>query len=322
MSSFKVVDRRTVLKQMAGAVAAGTLASGSVQAAAPTVAPARPAQQELGSYLYARKIWVRLGDRVFTCYRADTAQKYPYFYPVIGPASGLPLTDETGEPWPHHRSLYLGCDRVNGGNYWQDGLERGQIISRGPKLEQAKGTRIAIVDSCDWRQPDKEPILEDARRFSIVAPGPDVHLIDADITLTARTDVRIANTNHSFFSVRAARDMAPLGGGKLIDAHGRVGEKATFGQAAPWCGFEATRLGVPESIVLMHHPDNPWPDARWFTRDYGFMSPTPFQWVGEKGWTLPAGKAIRIRYRVAALKGLIDGLRVNQIYQEFVAAAG
>ena len=254
-------------------------------------------------------------------YRADTAQKYPYFYPVIGPGSGLPMTDETCEPYPHHRSLYLGCDRVNGGNYWQDELDRGQIISRGPKLERAKGKAIVIVDQCEWRQPDKEPIMEDSRKFTLTIPSPDVRLIDADVTLTARVEIHIAKTNHSFFSIRAARDMATVGGGRMLDAEGRVGEKATFGQSAPWCGFEATRLGVPESIVLMHHPGNPWPDAKWFTRDYGFLSPTPFEWVGDKGWTLATGKSIRVRYRVAAMKGLIDSTRVNEFYKDFSAAS-
>lgn len=305
---------------MAGAAGAA-LAAHSAFATEAAAMPGRPPGMELSAYPYGRKIWIRLGERAFTCYRADTAQKCPYFYPVVSPGSGLPLTDETCEPYPHHCSLYLGCDRVNGGNYWQEGLERGQIVSRGPRLEQARGRKIVITDDCDWRQPDEDPIFEDHRRFTISAPDADVRLIDADITLTARVDIHIANTNHSLFAVRAARDLAPVGGGRLIDADGRVGEKATFGQSAPWCGFEASRLGVPDSIVLMHHPDNPWPTARWFTRDYGFMSPTPFQWVGEKGWTLPAGQAVRVRYRVAGMKGLIDSARVSELYKEFAAAS-
>lgn len=314
------VDRRSLLKGAAALAGAWTL--GQSPAAAQTTRPA-PLKEEVGvtTYPYGRYVWVRIEGRVFTCYRAETMQKYPYFYPLVGPASGLPLTDETSLPWPHHRSLFLGCDRVNGGNYWQDTLARGQITSRGPGVEKTSNDRAVITDHCDWHQPDQPPILEDNRRFTITAPSADRRILDADITLTAKVDIHIVKTNHGFFSVRASRDLAPLGGGTLINANGESGEKETFGKTAKWCGFQGTRLGVTESIVLMDHPANPFKDSRWFTRDYGFMSSMPFFWLDDKGWQLPAGQTIRIRHRVVASKGGIIAEDVNRLYTQWTAEA-
>ena len=81
-------------------------------------------------------IIVRLDNTTFTCYRFGPGQKYPYFYPVNGPISGISVTTESSLPYPHHRSLFFGLDRVNGANYWQEENERGQIVSRGASIAE------------------------------------------------------------------------------------------------------------------------------------------------------------------------------------------
>ena len=35
------------------------------------------------------------------------------------------------------------------------------------------------------------------------------------------------------------------------------------------------RGGVTEGIAIFQHPGNRWYPSKWFTRDYGFFSPTP-----------------------------------------------
>ena len=42
-------------------------------------------------------------------------------YLQINPISRVSVTSESAQPWPHHRSVFMGADRVNGGNYWQGG---------------------------------------------------------------------------------------------------------------------------------------------------------------------------------------------------------
>jgi hypothetical protein len=329
-------DRRSLLKQtLAGAGGVLLVAHSSLGAdATSAAASSQPAAAEpagvpcFTAYPFGANVWVRIDNRVFTCYRANADQKYPYFYPLTGPATGLPMTDETCEPWPHHRSVFFGCDRVNGANYWQEGNDRGQILSRGPRLEPLKlrkdsdaADEVIITDVCDWRVPGQSPVIEDRRRYRITAPSPDLRLLDADITVTAKVDIHISKTNHSLFGIRVARELAPVGGGLLINSNGQIGEKATYGQPAHWCGYQGERLGIVESIVVMDHPGNPWaPDCPWFTRDYGNISPTPFQWLDEKkGWDLPAGESIRLRYRVAVAKGGIEKATMDRLWHAFAA---
>ena len=49
----------------------------------------------------------------------------------------------------------------------------------------------------------------------------------------------------------------------------------------------------------MQHPSNPWYPAPWFTRDYGFLSPTPIHWpVDGKETRMKKGEQFALRYRV------------------------
>ena len=318
------MDRRTNRRDLLKALAVGSAGSAWLTAGGAIGAetPAGDMQaQKFVVYSFGANIWIRINNRLFTCYRANRDQKAPYFFPLYGPATGLPMTEESSEPWPHHRSLFFGCDRVNGFNFWQEGNDRGQIISRGPKVETPlkDAPRVVIADLCEWRPPGKDPIIEDRRKFAIWAPSPDLRIVEADITLKALTDVHVTRTNHSLFAIRCAVDLAPTGGGKLINSAGQSGEKATYGKPARWCGFEGTRFGITESIIMLDHPKNPWgPDCPWFTRDYGNISPTPFQWLDEKkGWDLPADKSIRLRYQVIVMKGAIEKDRLDPLWAQF-----
>ena len=133
---------------------------------------------------------MRVDDRTFTCYRFGAGQKYPYFYPVNGPVSGVSVTTESSLPWPHHRSLFFGSDKVNGGNYWQEGNDEGQIVSRGPTIVVAGPDRVEIADECEWRKPGAAPILIDRREIRIEAPSPRLRTLRFRVTLVPQTEVQ------------------------------------------------------------------------------------------------------------------------------------
>lgn len=262
---------------------------------------------ELSARMDGKKLLVEVDGRLFTAYCFDAGQKYPYFYPVNGPLTGESVTTETSEPYPHHHSLFFGCDRVNGGNYWQDKNETGQIFSRGPEIVQAKGDAVVIRDRCDWKRPGADQPLEDARTVTITAPAPDRRVIDFEITLTPLMDVKIEKTNHSLFSARMTPALSEKGGGTLVNAEGGAAEAGTFGKASPWCDYFGVRDGKTEGLAILQHPGNPWYPATWFTRDYGFFSPTPMYWPANDQFTeLPKGKPVTLRYRVVVHAGDTD----------------
>jgi hypothetical protein len=258
-------------------------------------APPRP---RLSAQRLDDRIVVRVDDRTFTVYRFGAGQKYPYFYPVNGPLSGVSVTTESSLPWPHHRSLFFGCDKVNGGNYWQEGNEEGQIVSRGASIATAGGDRVEIRDACDWRRPGASPVLTDEREILVEAPSPALRILRFRVTLVARTEVRIERTNHSLFAARMDPALSAEKGGVLRNAAGATGEKGTFGVAAPWCDVSGTRFGVREGLAIFDGPRNRFYPSRWFTRDYGFFSPTPFNWLDDEGLRLAPGEKLPLEYQV------------------------
>jgi hypothetical protein len=284
------------------AAVALALGMGALAAPPPAKDPAPPALR-LSAQRLDDRIIVRVDDRAFTVYRFGSGQKYPYFYPVNGPLSGVSVTTESSLPWPHHRSLFFGCDKVNGGNYWQEGNEEGQIVSRGATIALALPDAVEIADACDWRRPGAEPVLSDRRAIRIEAPSSGLRTIRFRIDLAAQTDVRIEKTNHSLFAARMAPELSAQSGGTLRNAAGATGEKGTFGVASPWADVSGTRFGLREGLAILESPRNRFHPSRWFTRDYGFFSPTPFDWLDEGGFRLARGETLALEYLVVVHAG-------------------
>jgi hypothetical protein len=271
--------------------------------------------QKVTARLEKNHIAVTIDGKLFTSYKFDASQKYPYFWPVNGPASGMSVTTETSEPYPHHHSLFFGCDRVNGGNYWQEGNERGQIVSQGPKLIEASGGRVVFTDICLWRQPGRQPVIRDKRRITITAPNKDLRFIDFEISIEPLMDVHILKTNHSLFSARVVPELSVKSGGTLVNAEGKTGEKGTWGAASPWCDYSGTRSGITEGIAIIQHPENRWFPSKWFTRDYGFFSPTPMYWLEGDRLDLAKGENLTLRYRVVVHTGDVKAANIARIFK-------
>ncbi len=262
-------------------------------------------------------IIVRIENQTFTCYRYGDGQKYPYFYPVNGPTTGLPLTTESSLPYPHHRSLWFGCDRVNGGNYWQEGNDRGQIISKGPEIIKNGPDIIHIHDECEWRQPGQEPIILDSREIVITAPSDKLRIIDFTISLLALTDIKIEKSNHSLFSARMKHTLSVNNGGLLINADGQSGEKETAGQSSSWCDYSGKHNGITEGLAIFDSPNNMWYKSKWFTRDYGFFSPTNMNWLDENGLQIKKSQSVTFQYRVVVHVGDIKQNNMQKLFSNW-----
>ncbi len=275
------------------------------------------AQQEVTAALDKDKVVINVGGKLFTSYKFDAEQKYPYFWPVNGPLSGKSITTETSEPYPHHHSLFFGCDRVNGGNYWQDVNKRGQIISQGPKIVEASGKQVVFTDTCLWRQPGAEPVIRDQRRIVVTAPDEHIRFIDFEINIEPLVDIQILKTNHALFSARVVPELSVKSGGTLINAEGKSTEKGMFGIASPWCDYSGTRDGVAEGIAILDNPDNRWFPCKWFTRDYGFFSPTPMYWLDGDKLDIPKEQTLKLRYRVVVHTGDVKDANIARLFEQY-----
>ena len=264
-----------------------------------TLSAAKITAEKVGS-----KINVTINGKFFTSYIFSDDEKYPFFYPVNGPVSGGSVTSMRNAVYPHHTSLFFGCDMVNGGNYWQEGLERGRIISVNAQIEKQGGDSAVITDECIWSRPGALSPVKDTRRYIITAPSESFFQIDVEIKMEMLMDVVIKKTNHSLFSARMAADLAVTNGGTMINAEGLKSEKDTFGKGSAWIDFYGKRGNTVEGLAILQHPSNPWYPSPWFTRDYGFMSPTPMYWPQNGTDTsMKKGTVLVLRYRVLVHSG-------------------
>ena len=172
-----------------------------------------------------------------------------------------------------------------------------------------------------------DPIIEDQRRFVIKVLDDRRYILDVDIVMKALTDITVQNTNHGLFGVRCAPDLAPPGGGVLESSEGVKGEKDTYGKPARWLAFYGRRAKLKEEVVegiaVFCPSQAPHPifrDCPWFTRDYGNFSPTPMNWLKERGqepFSLPKGDELKLRYRVVAFGGTPKDADLNGLWEEF-----
>ncbi len=330
------IDRRNFLKKTSLLAGIGLLGNTALFAPAQEAARSRaaeftptggepPVEHLTGYIIDDHQAWFRRSNTALTSYRAHTTQKYPYFFPIAGPKTGLSLTSETGLPWPHHRSLFFGCDRVNGGNYWQTPIANGQIVSQGIKLGNVDETSGELNDRCLWSKPGQDPIIEDTRAFKLQLLPNGNYYIDCKFDLKMLTDVSFENTNHALFAIRCSQDICVNNGGTLLNSEGQTTEANTLGKPARWCTFYGKREGITpetvEGIAMLLHKDVPHPafkDCPWFTRDYGNISPMPHLWFKEP-LKLAKDETLRFQYRVVAYAGTPREADLNGLWDDFVA---
>jgi len=264
------------------------------------------------------KINVSINSKYFTSYIFSSDEKYPFFYPVNGPVSGGSVTSMRNAIWPHHSSLFFGCDQVNGGNYWQEGLERGRIISENAEILKQGGDTLIITNECIWSRPGVVSPVKDTRIIKITSPDSTMNQIDVEIKMEMLIDVTIKKTNHSLFSARMAVDLAVTNGGTMVNAEGLTNEKDTFGKKSPWIDFYGKRGNGIEGLAILQHPSNPWYPSPWFTRDYGFMSPTPMYWP-ENGTEnfMKKGTILVLKYRVLVHSGDTKQAKIAEAFEKY-----
>lgn len=290
--------------------------------------------QRVAARMEGDRIVVEVDGSVFTEYLFGDELKYPFFYPVVGPASGKSVTTWDQNPFPHHSSLYVSLDYVRSdgvetfGNYWQprNRLDTGQIFSRNPRVVEASGGRVILKDDTEWIVPGAGVHQINGRhKTTIWAPSPSIRIMDFEIELDALLDLRIGPTGHSFFAARMRPELAvgctsrgaayaEKGTGTIVDSEGNIDETETFRKDSSWAAYYGRQDGAAEGLAIMQHPRNSL-RGRWFTRNYGFMSPTPFAHDGTV--EMPEGTTFNFSFRVVVFAGDHEEADIEGWYEDF-----
>jgi len=104
----------------------------------------------------------------------------------------------------------------------------------------------------------------------------------------------------------------------MINAEGATGEKETFGKSSAWIDYYGKRGDMIEGLAILQHPANPWFPSPWFTRDYGFISPTPMYWPQNNEETfMKKGDNLVLRYRVLVHGGDHQEANIARAFEEY-----
>ena len=276
-------------------------------------------------------IWIHWKNEILTCYRAETRQKYPYFYPLEGLGSGLSLTTEAGNPFPHHRSVFFGLDRIETADgerhgFWQNHPDRDRIVSTRLELGEMTERSIEFFNDCLWTPHQREPIIADKRRFVLTVIDDTSYTLDCYFELTALTDLRFNRTNHGLFGVRLANDLSVNGGGVLINSEGGQRRQGTDNRPARWMAAYGKRFrrndGLIEGLAIMAPPYTraPFDKGVWFVRNFGNFSPMPFNALDRyETVSFPKNDVIKLAYRLVTYTGVPTTSFLNAQWEEFTA---
>src|SRR5207237_723233 len=102
-----------------------------------------------------------------------------YLYPVLTPA-GLPLTEESPVDHPHHNSIWLGQDELDGHNLWLTRPGCGRVAAE--VTYWVEENAAVFRETNRWLSPYGEPLLAEERttRITPAPPGGRCHLIDLE----------------------------------------------------------------------------------------------------------------------------------------------
>ncbi len=288
---------------------------------------------------------VKVDGELFAEYRTHPIHQ-PAIWPIIGP-TGKPVTrsyplgplqEIEHDDHPHHHSLWVTHQDVNGHDFWaprdlEKPADERKIIKH---LEFAKiaseNNEAVIVTRNRWIAGIEGPMCEDERTW-VFGADENSRWIDCTIKLIAsHGEVTFGDIKDGFFAIRVAGTMktdAKLGG-KIVNSRGQT-NKGAWAMPAEWVDYygpdSVGTNGETVGAAIFSHPANFQHPCRWHVRSYGLFTANPF---GEKdfppseiiqdGYTIPAGESLTMRYRVLFHKGDTEQGKVAEAYEDYVAS--
>lgn len=284
---------------------------------------------------------ILIDGKPFTTYQTDAGPK-PYCWPIIGP-TGKPVTraypmraDVPGERHDHlhHRSFWFSFDKVNGHDFWSEIAGRASKSVHREYLQTTSGPVFGeFTARVDWISKDGPKVCEDVRRMRVYRVA-GARVFDFEIALTAGDKpLTFGDSKEGLFGFRVAGTMkvdqgkGKPKGGTLRNAQGDL-DKDTWGKRSPWCDYFGPVDGQVLGIAVFDHPSNFRHPTYWHSRTYGLFAANPFgisYFTGDKkadgSYTVPAGKELRLNYRVYIHKGDTQSARVDAHYAAYAQPA-
>ena len=247
-----------------------------------------------------------------------------YIHPLRISPGHLCLTEDS--PWhhPHQHGIQTRFVGINGSDFWHfPGRRPGQTLGRiNPGLPRVTATEPpSWTIEALWQHADGRHVLADRQEWSLGGSGGALTL-DLDWTLRAIPDVRIEPYDYGGLYVRMPYRFHL--GGQVINSAG-LQDGAAEQQPAAWVDVhvpidQRRRADDPPAsagIAVFDHPANPGHPAHWRVDGQRGINPAP-SIAG--AIELPAGSALRLRYRLLAHRGPLAAERIAAAWSAYAAA--
>ncbi len=243
----------------------------------------------------------------------------PFFFPLVGPASGWSLT-RMGHPGApdhdHHRSIWFAHEKVSGVNFWSDRTPARVQQSQWLAYQDGEDEAVMAVRLGWFDGHDPKPLLEQDL-FAATLPGPEGEtFVEFQITFRPTAErLEFGKTNFGFLAVRVAKAISAFfGDGVLTNSNGQVGEPAMFGKPAAWVDYSGEQRGRTEGVTYFDHPSNPGHPASWHVREDGWMGASVC-FAGPRLTT--RAKPLTLRYLLHAHRGPLDADAERETFRAF-----
>ncbi len=271
------------------------------------------------------RVAVTIDGRAFgSLYFGQDANK-PFFHPLTTP-SGVKVTrsypvekaaEEEPVDHPHQKGLWIGVERLSGMDFWENDSSytrprMGKIVFKDVTKLEAAGNQGELRFRADWINREGVPVIGEDRTMIFYAGKGSAHVLDVDLTLTARIPVSFEDHQDAVIGTRLSPAFDEKNGGIAINAEGLRGEKEARGKASRYLYWQTRAGQATVGVAILDHPENWNSPARWHLRSFGFFTANPFARrvfdakAPPADKSLRAGEALRLRYRVLVYSGDLD----------------
>ena len=311
-------------------------------AARPGVSSVRASAEPVEIVRHETSVDVLIGGRPFTTYFFDPSVAKPFLHPLRSAAGtivtrGFPVTqDIAGEDRdePHQRPMYFGHGDVDGFDFWGEAAfprwshhavsTFGRTVFR--SLDDAAGGADGGTLQATFDLVAGTGVLgREVQRYRFTGDE-DTRVIDCRFSIAA-TDraLVLGDTKEGTFAIRVVKalDSPP---GHMVNADGATGEKGIWGKRSHWVDYYGRVSGEDVGVAVFDHPQNLRAPTYWHARAYGLLAANPFGVTSfthdrhqNGAYSIPAGSALVLRYRVVIHHGNPQQAGVPEAYLRFAA---
>jgi len=227
----------------------------------------------------------------------DTKTLRPYFCDVKAPNGAQATRNHPPDPemdkdnMDHdtfHPGIWLAFGDLGREDFWRNKARVRHLRFEEAPQDGAMAT-FTVVNAYETSGVQPRILCEETCAYTITADGTRRLITSKSRFQPLEPGVCFGDQEEMGCGVRIATTLTVRhGSGVILNNHGDVNEKGTWGKQANWCAYSGVVNGCRVGVMLMAGPGN-FRQSWFHNRDYGLMVANPF---GKKSMTAPTDRAV------------------------------